>query len=203
VCGEGELVAAASHPGPSTHTSSDTPPDAAQKEQLVVRDVVVLIDREQGGEAHLAAHGLTLHAAFKLSTLLDTLRKHDLVDEATADKVRAFIAANQTNVPPAAAAGGAAAAAAAAATATATANGGSAAAAAAAGAAPHKRLSYEARAALAPNAVAKACFELMARKRTNLAVAADVGSAEEMLALADAVGPHICVFKTHVDIFDT
>ena len=50
--------------------------------------------------------------------------------------------------------------------------------------------------------MAKACFQLMARKRTNLSVAADVDTAEEMLALADAVGPHICVFKTHVDIFD-
>lgn len=61
---------------------------------------------------------------------------------------------------------------------------------------------FEERAKLAQNPVARQCFELMARKRTNLAVAADVGTADEMLALADAVGPHICVFKTHVDIFD-
>jgi hypothetical protein len=42
----------------------------------------------------------------------------------------------------------------------------------------------------------------MARKRSNLAVAADVGSVAEVLQLADAVGPHIAVLKTHVDIFD-
>jgi len=64
------------------------------------------------------------------------------------------------------------------------------------------RLTYEARSAVAKNSVAKLCFEIMARKRTNLAVAADVATADEMLQLAEATGPHICVFKTHVDIFD-
>lgn len=64
------------------------------------------------------------------------------------------------------------------------------------------RLRYEQRSALAKNSMAKRCFEIMARKQTNLSVAADVATAEEMLTLADAVGPHICVFKTHVDIFN-
>eukprot|EP00983_Pelagomonas_calceolata_P083997 1156272-Pelagomonas_calceolata.AAC.10 len=54
-----------------------------QLEGLKVTDVVVLIDREQGGEAHLKKNGLALHAAFKLSQLLDVLVKHE--------KVRAFI----------------------------------------------------------------------------------------------------------------
>jgi orotate phosphoribosyltransferase len=37
-----------------------------QKEGLKVSDVVVLIDREQGGRARLASQGLELHAAFTL-----------------------------------------------------------------------------------------------------------------------------------------
>ena len=74
-------------------------------------DVVVLIDREQGGEAHLAANGMKLHAAFKLSALLDVLTKHQLVTEEVADKVRAFIAENQTKLPAAGAAAAAVAAA--------------------------------------------------------------------------------------------
>lgn len=106
------------------------------------------------------------------------MQKHKLVDDATAQKVRTFIAENQTQLP---AAGTAAAAAA---------------------APKQQRLSYEARAGLAKNAVARECLELMARKKTNLAVAADVSTADEMLRLAEATGPHICVFKTHVDIFD-
>ena len=57
--------------------------------------------------------------------------------------------------------------------------------------------------ALAKNPVGRRLFELMARKRTNLSVAADVDTAEEMLELADAVGPHVAVLKTHVDVFST
>jgi hypothetical protein len=64
------------------------------------------------------------------------------------------------------------------------------------------RLPFEERAAVAQNAAGKRLLELMARKRTNLAVAADVATVEEMLRIADAAGPHIAVFKTHVDIFD-
>ncbi len=76
-----------------------TPQVATAQVGLVVKDVVVLIDREQGGEAHLATNNLNLHAAFKLSFLLKVLRKHELVSEGTAQKVRDFIAANQAPLP--------------------------------------------------------------------------------------------------------
>jgi hypothetical protein len=42
----------------------------------------------QGGEAHLAKNGLKLHAAFKLSQLLEVLVRHGHVSEETAGKVR-------------------------------------------------------------------------------------------------------------------
>lgn len=61
--------------------------------------MVVLIDREQGGEAHLKANGLQLHAAFKLSAMLDILLKHQLVTAQVANSVRKFIAENQTRLP--------------------------------------------------------------------------------------------------------
>lgn len=40
---------------------------------LVVHDVLVLIDREQGGAADLARHGYRLHAVLGLSEILDLL----------------------------------------------------------------------------------------------------------------------------------
>lgn len=67
-----------------------------EKEGLKVTDVVVLIDREQGGQARLKSYNLNLHSAFTLSYILDTLVKHDLVSTEMAAKVKEFIAANQT-----------------------------------------------------------------------------------------------------------
>lgn len=154
-----------------------------QKEGLLVSDVVVLIDREQGGEAHLKASGLQLHAAFKLSDILRVLLAHGHVTQDTADKVTSFILENQTSLPSSAAPAPAPAPAPATAPAA-------------------RKLTYEQRSELSQNSQAAECFRIMARKQTNLSVAADVDTAEEMLALAEKVGPHICVFKTHVDIFD-
>ncbi len=45
-----------------------------QVEGLKVTDVVVLIDREQGGAARMASNGLRLHSAFTLSFIIKTLQ---------------------------------------------------------------------------------------------------------------------------------
>ena len=76
-----------------THTQS---PVLLQKEGLKVKDVVVLIDREQGGSARMASNGLKLYSAFTLSFILETLVKHSLVSHQVAASVKSFIAANQT-----------------------------------------------------------------------------------------------------------
>jgi uridine monophosphate synthetase len=59
---------------------------------LVVEDVVVLIDREQGGRANLAAAGLKLHAVFTLGQVLDNLHHAGLLDAATVAEVQAYLA---------------------------------------------------------------------------------------------------------------
>jgi uridine monophosphate synthetase len=57
---------------------------------LLVRDVAVLVDREQGGAEQLAAAGYQLHAAVTLSQLLDYWRATDGIDEATYERVHAY-----------------------------------------------------------------------------------------------------------------
>lgn len=56
------------------------------------------------------------------------------------------------------------------------------------------------RADLTSNPTAKKIFATMARKQSNLAVAADVTTKAELLTLAEKVGPEVCIFKTHIDI---
>jgi orotidine 5'-phosphate decarboxylase subfamily 1 len=62
--------------------------------------------------------------------------------------------------------------------------------------------SYEGRASVSKTAAAKALFNLMATKKTNLSVAADVTTKADFLKLADQVGPYICVLKTHIDVIE-
>ena len=57
----------------------------------------MLIDREQGGSAHLDKNGLKLHAAFTLSYIVDTLLAHKLLSQEIVDAVKGFIAENQTS----------------------------------------------------------------------------------------------------------
>ena len=61
-------------------------------------------------------------------------------------------------------------------------------------------LSYGERAALTSNPAAKQFFALMAAKKTNLCVAADVTTKRKLLELVRSIGPEICLLKTHIDI---
>lgn len=65
-----------------------------EKAGLTVSDVVVLIDREQGGKARLAHAGYRLHSVFSLSFLLATLCEEGLIEKKIVAKVQEFIANN-------------------------------------------------------------------------------------------------------------
>lgn len=56
------------------------------------------------------------------------------------------------------------------------------------------------RAEMASHPLAKKLLRLMEEKESNLALAADCTTSEELLFLAETVGPEIVVLKTHIDI---
>jgi uridine monophosphate synthetase len=58
---------------------------------LKVTDVVVLVDREQGGRAELAARGLCLHSVLTLSQLLDALVRHGRIGDTVRRDVRSAL----------------------------------------------------------------------------------------------------------------
>ncbi len=58
---------------------------------LNVRDVVVLIDREQGGAQELAARGYQRHAVLKLTALMATLFEASKISEQQYREVMAFL----------------------------------------------------------------------------------------------------------------
>lgn len=63
-------------------------------------------------------------------------------------------------------------------------------------------LTYEARLAHCTHPLAARLLRIMLKKQSNLCVSADVPTAQALLALADGLGPHICLFKTHIDCID-
>lgn len=64
-------------------------------ENLKVTDIVVLVDREQGGKKHLEAKGYNLHSVLTISEMLAILQKEKKLDENMVIKVKEFIQANQ------------------------------------------------------------------------------------------------------------
>lgn len=60
---------------------------------LAVRDVVVLIDRQQGGPHNLAAAGYRLHAALTMSEIVETLRQAGRISAEQATVVKDYLAA--------------------------------------------------------------------------------------------------------------
>lgn len=61
---------------------------------------------------------------------------------------------------------------------------------------------YAERAANQPNPAGKALLECMDRKQTNLSVSVDVTNKQDLLDVCDAVGPNVCLVKTHIDIVE-
>lgn len=142
---------------------------------FIIIDAVVLLDRGQGGKEMLCSNDVTLHTLLNIKDVLNVLLKLEKIDETMYKRVHTFIDSNQFN--------------------------------------PSTKplpnnltaktkpvLSYKERMVKMTNPIAKRIFEIMDRKETNLCFSADVTSCAELLVLANDIGPHICVLKTHIDI---
>ena len=65
--------------------------DALESAGLQVRDVLVLVDRGQGGADDLAQRGYQLHAAMQLIDIVETLRHQDLITVPKHESVVAYL----------------------------------------------------------------------------------------------------------------
>jgi orotate phosphoribosyltransferase len=66
---------------------------------LVVRDILVLIDREQGGAKDLAERGYHLHAALNLTGILEALRDSDRITPEQHADVLTYLEQTRANRP--------------------------------------------------------------------------------------------------------
>jgi len=184
-------------------------------EGIAVEDVVVIIDREQGGKNNIEQRGCRLHSVVTISEVVSVLVEEGRIEKEKGDEVMSFIRANRmevnedergslsarssmpssprTSAPPSILSTPTAASA----SRTLPASTASSTAAPTASA-----LTYAARSSLAKNPFAQRLLQLMADKQTNLCLSADVTSTAQLLALARQCGPHICLLKTHLDIID-
>eukprot|EP01094_Clydonella_sp_ATCC50884_P019124 TRINITY_DN3671_c0_g1_i1.p1 TRINITY_DN3671_c0_g1~~TRINITY_DN3671_c0_g1_i1.p1 ORF type:complete len:1038 (-),score=266.66 TRINITY_DN3671_c0_g1_i1:38-3151(-) len=151
---------------------------------------VMLLDREQGGRDHLSRHGITALPLLRVSELLEALASRGRISPDIARECLEYVRTSRPALPPVMESGQRAQACAAPEPGSCTAL------------SSGVYLSYEDRARCCAHPLTARVMRLMAQKRTNLCAALDVGTASELLALADRVGPFVCMVKTHTDVLE-
>ncbi|MXS70822.1 orotidine-5'-phosphate decarboxylase [Chryseobacterium binzhouense] len=135
-----------------------------EQEDIKVADIVVVLDREQGGKQLLESRGYRVHTLFNISEVCSILQENgDLCDDEV-QRINDFLKGNHIQFE------------------------------------EKTRLSYQQKFELAQHSVSKKLLETALAKESNLIASADVTTTQELLELADKVGPHIIALKTHIDI---
>ena len=69
---------------------------AAEKAGLIVHDVIVFIDRKQGGVEHLMERGYKVHAIYTIDQVLEILHNANFIDQSCMSSTREWLANHQT-----------------------------------------------------------------------------------------------------------
>ncbi|XP_014605359.1 PREDICTED: uridine 5'-monophosphate synthase isoform X1 [Polistes canadensis] len=147
---------------------------ALKEEGLIVTEVLVVIDREQGGRKNLEDKEIKVRSLYDVTLLMNYLLDHGKVTQEIVKDVASYLKSCQTSV------------------------------ASLPEHLVNKRLEtpFSIRANQTKNAVALKLFQLMEAKQSTLCLAADLTKTNSILELVELAGPHIVVLKIHVDIIE-
>lgn len=137
-----------------------------ENEGITVSDIVVVLDRQQGGKEILESKGFRVHTLFTISEVCAILKEEGHLADDEVERINDFLAGNVVKFK------------------------------------EEKRISYEQKLDICSHSVAQKLLEIAIEKKSNLIVSADVTTTQELLALAEKVGPHIVALKTHIDILN-
>lgn len=135
-----------------------------EQEDLKVSDIVVVLDREQGGKQLLENKGYRVHTLFNISEVCDILQETGELSDEEVKRIQDFLQGNHIQFE------------------------------------EETRASYEQKLQNTQHSVSKKLLETALAKKSNLIASADVTTTQELLDLAEKVGPHIIALKTHIDI---
>lgn len=135
-----------------------------EQEDLKVADIVVVLDREQGGKQLLENKGYRVHTLFNISEVCGILQETGELSDEEVKRIQDFLQGNHIQFE------------------------------------EKTRSSYEQKLEYAQHSVSKKLLETALAKKSNLIASADVTTTQELLALAEKVGPHVIALKTHIDI---
>ncbi|MBV8327915.1 orotidine-5'-phosphate decarboxylase [Chryseobacterium sp.] len=135
-----------------------------EQEDLKVSDIVVVLDREQGGKQLLESKGYRVHTLFNISEVCGILQETGELSDEEVKRIQDFLQGNHIQFE------------------------------------EEIRASYEQKLKNTQHSVSKKLLETAIAKKSNLIASADVTTTQELLDLAEKVGPHIIALKTHIDI---
>ena len=69
--------------------------EEVENEGIKVADIVVVLDRQQGGKEKLEASGYRVHSLFNITEVVEILREVNYIDEDEVARIRDFVSGNQ------------------------------------------------------------------------------------------------------------